>query len=283
MLVPNFEYILEEIIKNNIDVSFVTNGMFLTEKLMRKLLEHGISFSVSLDGARKETLKQIRKGINLHRVIDNLKKWNILKQTEYKTSKAAISLLCVALRSNIEELPELITLAKSLNIQDVHIRHFKLSIQPPPIWRQSLNRYKELANRYFREAKNKAERLGINLQVNFYNLENTKRPKVFTKQKNLGGRFPQKCFTPWEKIVIRSNGDLVPCCASGEIMGNIKRDSFEKIWNGKKYQRFRQRINSNFPPLDCRNCVQAIGISAGNPENTKGSEPLYQYYLFSRG
>ncbi|MDP2924176.1 MAG: radical SAM protein [Candidatus Omnitrophota bacterium] len=280
MLTNSFEYILEEAIKNNIDVSFATNGMFLTERLIRKFLEHDISFSISLDGAREETVKKIRRGVNFNRIIANIKMWNELKETEYKTSRASISLLCVALRSNIEELPELIVLANNLNIYDVHIRQFRLSIQSFSVWKESLGRHKKLANRYFLEAKNKAKQLGINLHVNFYDIKDSKTPKIFYKAKNPGHRFCQKCFTPWEKIIIRTNGDITPCCGSGEIMGNIKKDDFEKIWNGKKYQNFRRRINTNFPPLDCRNCVQATGITGGNPEDAKYSEPLSHSIIY---
>ena len=83
---------------------------------------------------------------------------------------------------------------------------------------------------------------------------------------------------------VRVNGDITPCCSSGEIMGNIQKDGFWKVWNGRKYRNFRSRMNTNLPPLDCRNCVQSYGINQGNADNSKRHENTSQktYYFFER-
>lgn len=278
LLAKKFEAIFDETIKNNIEVSITTNGTLLTEKWLRKFLQHGTQFSLSMDGASESSFNRIRKGAHFKKLIDIVKLFNKLKATEYSGSKSNISIFFVALKSNIKELPELIDLAKDLDIRNVRVMQFNISIHPPNIRKESLRYHKRLANNYFMLAKNKAREYGVNFQVRFF--ENNEKKKEKTSENIESYRFPQKCFAPWEKIIIRANGDIIPCCDSGEIMGNIKNKEFEKIWNGKKYRNFRRRINTNFPPLDCRNCVQLGGMNAGNPENTKYSESSIQRLVY---
>jgi len=280
MIAANFEYIFEEAKKYNMDVMFVTNGMFLTERWLRKLLKYGIRFGISLDGARAETMQKIRRGADFKRIINSVKRFNELKVSEYKESKARIFMICVAMRSNIEELPELILLAKSLNISEVCIQLFTLSIHPLTLWKESLRYYKKLANKYLMLAKEKAEQLGVELKVSLYGFNEKGGARGPFSPRGSSYRFPQKCSVPWEGILVRTNGDVTPCCCSGEIMGNIKKDGFWDIWNGPQYREFRSRINTNLPPLDCINCIYEVGINAGNPENTKQSENLTHKILY---
>jgi radical SAM protein with 4Fe4S-binding SPASM domain len=285
MLSTRFEYLMHEAIISNIQVKFCTNGMFLNEKWIRKFLEHDISFSISIDGARAQTMKKIRPGTDLQKIIKSIELFNKLKEKEYPDSKSSIRILSLALKSNIEEMSELITLANRLKIDDIFIRQLIYSlVHPLRIRKELLKYYKNMANRNFLASKKKAEELGVNLSVKLFDTEPSEKSNDKLSPKNAAYRFPQKCFVPWERILVRVNGDITPCCSSGEIMGNIHKDGFWKVWNGRKYKYFRRRINTNLPPLDCRNCVQLYGINQGNADNSKHHENTSQrtYYFFER-
>lgn len=285
MMSSRFEYLIHEAITRNIQVTFCTNGMFLNEKWIRKFLDHNISFSISLDGAKAETMKKIRPGTDLQKTINSIELFNKLKESEYPDSKASIRILSLAVRSNIEEMSDLVILANRLKIDNIVIRQLIYSIvHPLRIRKELLKYYIKLANRNFLEAKKTAEKLGINLSVNLFETEPADTSKDRITSKGLTYRFPQKCFAPWERILVRVNGDVTPCCSSGEIMGNIQKDGFWNVWNSRKYRWFRSRINTNLPPLDCRNCVQSYGINRGNADNSKRHETINQrtYYLFER-
>ena len=280
-----FEYLMNEAIIRNIQVTFCTNGMFLNEKWSRKFLEHNISFSISIDGARAQTMKKIRPGTDLRKIINSIKLFNKLKEKEYPDSKASIRILSLALKSNIEELPDLVTLANRLKIDNIVIRQLIYSlVHPLRIRKELLKYYKNMANRNFLAAKSRAEELGMNLSVKLFETEPSEKSKDRLSSKSTTYRFSQKCFAPWERILVRANGDITPCCSSGEIMGNIQKDGFWKVWNGRKYRFFRSRINTNLPPLDCRNCVQSYGINQGNADNIKRHENTSQrtYYFLER-
>jgi MoaA/NifB/PqqE/SkfB family radical SAM enzyme len=44
-------------------------------------------------------------------------------------------------------------------------------------------------------------------------------------------------------------------------MGNIKKQSFEEIWNGDPYLDFRTRLFENRKEIDiCKNCTEGLKI-----------------------
>jgi len=69
------------------------------------------------------------------------------------------------------------------------------------------------------------------------------------------------CNMPWQQLVIRANGDILPCCSfygKGLVLGNIKKDSLCEVWNGKRMGKIRKELlknNFNFSP-SCKNCSE---------------------------
>ncbi|UQZ89745.1 hypothetical protein C4J81_11215 [Deltaproteobacteria bacterium Smac51] len=56
-----------------------------------------------------------------------------------------------------------------------------------------------------------------------------------------------RCAQPHKRLLIRHNGDIMPCCdASGTqlVMGNVHKDSLFEIWNGPKLAELRQRLGA---------------------------------------
>jgi radical SAM protein with 4Fe4S-binding SPASM domain len=284
MISSKFGFLLEEISKNNITPRFVTNGMCLTEEWIRVLLKHNISFGVSLDGAHEDTMRKIRKGASLKKIVASMHLFSDIKKREHLNSGSSIeTIVFVGLKSNIKDLPDLVTLASDLGIPKIIVLHLSESIHPPWVRRQSLRHHKQLANKYFMIAKERAEKLGVDLLVNLFATGNDINPKRNTAPESTRYtryRFSKKCPIPWTSAVIKTNGDVTPCCACAEIMGNVKKKGFANVWNNSKYRNFRKRINTNFPPLDCRNCNLNFGINSGNPENAKKYEKFTQKIIY---
>jgi len=61
------------------------------------------------------------------------------------------------------------------------------------------------------------------------------------------------CYHPWQVCSINELGVIKPCCVYWRPMGNLKKNSFEQIWNGHKYIKLRKTVNKNPLPL-CYNC-----------------------------
>jgi len=61
----------------------------------------------------------------------------------------------------------------------------------------------------------------------------------------------QYCEYPWLSVSIMADGNVVPCTQisnSELVLGNVKENTLEEIWNGKKYQELRKmHITGKFP------------------------------------
>lgn len=69
--------------------------------------------------------------------------------------------------------------------------------------------------------------------------------------KNFSHYEKQYCEYPWTSLTIMADGNVVPCTqiSNNEIvLGNVKENTLEEIWNSKKYKNFRQmHIDGKFP------------------------------------
>lgn len=71
------------------------------------------------------------------------------------------------------------------------------------------------------------------------------------KLKNKSHYAKQYCEFPWTSATIMAEGNVVPCTqiSNNEIvLGNVKENSLEKIWNGEEYRKLRKmHITGKFP------------------------------------
>ena len=68
---------------------------------------------------------------------------------------------------------------------------------------------------------------------------------------------------PIERMHILSNGDVIVCCQDwkhSNIMGNIRKDTIQNIWNSDKYNLFRTNLykKEKETPELCKKCKLAI-------------------------
>ncbi len=53
------------------------------------------------------------------------------------------------------------------------------------------------------------------------------------------------CTDPWNKTIIRQNGDVLPCCSfyGYELpMGNVNKDTIYNIYNSKEFKKIKQEV-----------------------------------------
>jgi len=66
-----------------------------------------------------------------------------------------------------------------------------------------------------------------------------------------------RCHRPLQQMTVKWNGDVVMCCVDvhGDyVVGNV-REGARKVWEGKKYQEAREKVNSEDPPDICKTCA----------------------------
>ncbi len=100
----------------------ITNGTLLTKSLSKRLIDAGLDMLwVSLDGATPESYGDVRLGALLPEVLANIRAfrnscWTApspLSTSAYQI-KPEIGIVFVAMKRNIHELPQLLTLATEL-------------------------------------------------------------------------------------------------------------------------------------------------------------------------
>ncbi len=232
------------------NIRFTTNGVALKPGVLHRLLTEArrpvshISFSI--DAATASTYEEIRQGSDFGRVLNNLAyvdEYRRMHGLRFPMTEIAF----VAMKRNIRELKDVVRLASRSGVSSVHVAHVV-------VWdernrEESLLYHPEETQRCFAEAEEAASALNVRLDLPArISLNGKGEPPDPT-------RGAPKCYMPWRHPVIKFNGDVQPCCAApDDVMGNVLEDTFEAIWNGSRFGRFRMRVNSTRPPEVCKSC-----------------------------
>lgn len=105
---PDLSKMIATAVNEGINVELITNGTLLTETLIRQFINFGVQrIWVSIDGASRESYTDIRLGDSLPLVLNNL---SLLQKLliESNQSLPKIGIAFVAMRRNIQDLPEVI-------------------------------------------------------------------------------------------------------------------------------------------------------------------------------
>jgi radical SAM protein with 4Fe4S-binding SPASM domain len=90
------------------------------------------------------------------------------------------------------------------------------------------------------------------------------RSRLFPKHHRYDPGPAPRCGQPWKRVMIRHNGDVIPCCdASGLdlVIGNIHQHSLSEIWRGpqaESIRRLHQEGRYQEHPV-CRACMTKWG------------------------
>jgi radical SAM protein with 4Fe4S-binding SPASM domain len=83
------------------------------------------------------------------------------------------------------------------------------------------------------------------------------------------------CYIGLLYAQIYPNGDVVPCCGSKLVLGNITKESFSEIWMSDKYARFRADAQKkNLKALDNCSCLNSCSYHKYNILISKFTHPL---------
>ena len=277
----HFDEILNMAIQNGSHVHFVTNSSLLNFRRLEQLTRSHVEIQISLDGATRETVEDIRTGSHFDQICERLAMIKKLRDINLSEFYTIFSLLFVALKKNIHELPDVVRLAHRYRINGVGVMDYAYIFRA--FDEQALRFDPERANHYMQEARKVAEELGVDLDLPpTYSIEALPLPSASLWNKikaakhlfPFPNRIPQLCYSPWMEPYIHTDGLVHPCCTSREYMGNLKEKPFRDIWNGWRYRLLRYRIHSILPSPWCRGCHVSWGINGGNPGNIMAQEGL---------
>lgn len=250
LLAKKWNYYFEKLAPYPFKCYLVTNGSLLNKNRIPQLLMSGWTIDFSTEGATKETYQSIR-GWDFEKFISTVAECCEQKKN-HKVSEALIRLSFTIFHDNAEELIKLIKIGAEIGVDEILVTHF-LPLRESQR-NQSLVYHKGIANSVFKESISLARELGISLKVPPpFSIQ--RMSEVENKPENESSQWAKKmCHHPWTSVSVNEKGEVMPCCLFDKPMGNLRETSFERIWNGQKYQRVRKTVNSTAPIGKCRNC-----------------------------
>lgn len=242
---PHFIEMLEIINKHSARKYFCSNGMNLG-KIKNAIFDYKVDvFAVSLDGATDETNSRIRRGSKIEQITADLKEIVQIKR-ERGLKYPWINFVFCAMRSNINELPDLVRLAAEIGIEEVKVVY--LTVFEEDLLNESLWGQETLVRKIFEESIRVGEELGIVLKLPHY-----------TGEDIAGSQYHKDCFVAWRDFFLGSDGYVRPCMSTPvQFFQYDMNKPFMEIWNATEYQSYRRNVNNQETmDMPCRRCYQS--------------------------
>jgi radical SAM protein with 4Fe4S-binding SPASM domain len=278
LLYPYFEELIDEIKKNNSSVNTPTNGTLLSDNAELLVKKEFDLVRISLDGPREINDKMRGVG-SYEKAIQGINDLFEVKEKN-KAKKPLIDIIYTVTPDNFLATEEFF-------LQDLDISKLdRITIQMQNfITKQMGEDYAEFLSSEFGIQSdtywkglvrlpsefNEIDRTELSRQVNrvrtFYSSQKKYAvllPPTFSSQ-NLEAYLTsnwdqmtdvyEKCIIPWVSTEIVANGDVAPCHIFYDlVLGNLHENSIADIWNGEKYKKFRDYMESKkFMPI-CQGC-----------------------------
>jgi radical SAM protein with 4Fe4S-binding SPASM domain len=228
------------------------NGTALDrERIERLFRSPPARLSFSLDTPDRQTYKALRGRDYFDRVVENISL--AVKEKGRTGANTDIRIWCVLNSSNVDQMGELVRLARSLGVDNLSIQTRLGSFGKSDIRERNESIRVDMFDRRSISMLKEAERLAGALGLDF---------EIYT-----GSYYSENRPCDWVKasVYISVEGEVLPCCVIGDprivTMGNIfDRGGFRRIWNSRRYKRLREAIGRNRLPSFCENCY--IGNSS---------------------
>ena len=231
---PRFLELVQYAVDKGIYTATSTNAHFLNDENARKTVESGLDrIIISIDGTTQDTYAAYRVGGNLNKVLAgtrNLVEWK--KRLRSTTPYIIFQFLVV--QPNEHQLEEVKALARELEVDDV--------------WFKTAQIY------------DYAQGSPLIPTIDYYSRYKNNGDGSFT----IKNKLLNHCWKMWHSCVITWDGLVVPCCFDKDAayrMGDLKNQSFQKLWRGTAYKNFRKSLLKSRSEIEmCRNCTQGTQV-----------------------
>ncbi len=241
-------------------------------------LSHFSGIRVSVDSFDRRRLRQLRSGTDPRIVVDNLMRIRTQALLDGRPPPE-FGLNCVITETSLETLKALTATAAQLGIKDLMLHNAAvlegLDKRPRVIADMSPAERKRAADE-IHAAMAFAAQLGVRCQLDpslqrFIDHEQT---TAFSMTDYfIGGARAQiltsipkptetrDCLDPWSVMKFGVNGKVYCCCIGNEVMGDLRIETPDAIWQGARYKTRRQQLLSGNLPEECRRCPARAAVS----------------------
>ncbi len=242
---PHFKEMLEIINRHGARKYFCSNGMNL-KKIKDAIFDYKVDvFAVSLDGATDETNSRIRRGSKIEQITADLKDIVAEKKRRGLTYPYINFVFC-AMKSNIDELPDMVRLAAEIGLDEVKAVY--LTVFNEEMLNETLWGSEEKVRAVFNETERLGDELGISVKL----------PHIVGEDV-AGDHHHKECFVAWRDFFLGSDGYVRPCMSTPiKFFKYDKNADFMSMWNSEEYQKYRRFVNDE-QNMDkpCLKCYQS--------------------------
>jgi len=260
---------VEYAVSKGLSVTAVTNGFLLPQHAEALSAIPVDTIHVSLDGPpeiHNEIRGHNRSFQNAYEGMEAV----FYYREKFRRPKPVININYAIFNLNFYCLNEFIESIQGLPINAIYFRHMTY------ITEQMAKAHNQIHGHYARAAKScivdgEVDPLYVNISVLWEEMQKAQSANGcligFSPQLDRQGledyyRRPEKiiganrCLSPWQRARLKANGDI----AVGHIcyplaMGNITQQTFQEIWNGQKFNEFRNFISGGLTPACTRCCA----------------------------
>ncbi|HOE26264.1 MAG TPA: radical SAM protein [bacterium] len=245
--------ILARLKRRYIGVHTVSNGTLITDAVAERLVALKLDrLEISIDAARPETYRRVRRGGELAQVLEGVRA--VVRHRERSGRRLpALKLLFLGMTDTIAEFPEFVRLARSLGVGTVVLQAMGEyeAVKGKSV---AAGAHRALGRRMLEAARLEARRLGVAIELF--------PPDQFSAEAPAGAsageaerRLVRECVFPWDRAVIATTGEVFPCCSCLVPFGDLTRQPFEEIWRGDAYRALRRALLEGDLPAMCRSCT----------------------------
>jgi radical SAM protein with 4Fe4S-binding SPASM domain len=222
--------------KQGLDIGFITNGSLINDTNARVLLKSCTWIRISLDAANTITFKKVHglESIAFDNVVNNIKLLVRLK-TELK-SNTTIGIGYLTSDYTINEMFDMTKFSKDLAVDYLQFRPIQIHNNGNSFYHKT--DIKEILIKCIKESSDK------------FNVVYSKHKYDMMHIENYGHNY-DKCYGHQFATVIAADGKMYVCCHTRGnekyCIGDLRKNSFEEIWNSKQ----RKRVAGNIDFNDC--------------------------------
>jgi len=285
LLHPDIPDMVRRIKSAGSSVELITNGTLLTPKLSQDLIRAGINtLWISLDGASQESYADIRIEGDLPLVLENLRAFhttlhNGLSADSWKVRPGltGIGIIFVAMKRNIEELPEVIAIGRKLGADRFMVTNavpYAETMSDESIYDHSFNHPPVMTTP--RIGRDKA----VLRELSKCGVVDINMDKI-----GFGGELGRCPFIAGGSAALTWDGGFSPCLplmhshshyykdrlrfSKRWVVGNLGGSTLEELWNKPEHLDFRRQVQLfDFSPCTiCHGCI----LNEKNEEDCLGN------------
>lgn len=261
MLVKDLPRMVRHLKDRGVYVLFNTNGTVLNAKNGRALIEAGLDeLRVSLDASNRRSYLAVRGKDYFERILRNVRAFREMQEREGH-AHPRVSAWLTGLRETVADLPAFVRVAADIGVKEVYLQRLVFFEEEAVGHARPDQALFERLTREEQGVIDEATALATSLGMTFSASGAASEPGM-SLQRTADDSPWSLCRRPWTVMYFTANGRALPCCIApfsqrgyeNYTLGDATQETLSEIWNGERYQAFRQALHSACPPEACANC-----------------------------